>query len=127
MPLYASLFMIVMLSSIGVPGLNGFVGEFLILLGTFKANVVYAVFGAAGVIFAAIYLLWAYQRVFFGKIVHSANEKLRDCTAREAFVLIALIIFIIWIGVYPEPFLTRMEPSLQVILDRVQEARAMMP
>ncbi len=127
MPLYASLFMIVMLSSIGVPGLNGFVGEFLILLGTFKANMAYAVFGAAGVIFAAVYLLWAYQRIFFGKIVHSVNEKLRDCSPREAFILIALIIFIVLIGVYPEPFLSRMEPALQAVLNRVQDANAMVP
>lgn len=122
MPLYASLFMIVMLSSIGVPGLNGFVGEFLILLGAFKANIAYGVLGTLGVIFAAIYLLWMYQRVFFGKIVHSENEKLRDVSPREAFILIALVIFIIWIGVYPEPFLSRMEPALQAVLDRVKDA-----
>jgi NADH-quinone oxidoreductase subunit M len=127
MPLYASLFMIVMLSSIGVPGFNGFVGEFLILLGTFKANITYGVLGAAGVILAAVYLLWMYQRVFFGKVVHPENEKLRDCTAREAFVLIALIVFIIWIGVYPEPFLSRMEPSLQAVLDRIREAATAAP
>jgi NADH-quinone oxidoreductase subunit M len=124
MPLYASLFMIVMLSSVGVPGLNGFVGEFLILLGTFKANIAYGVFGAAGVILAAVYLLWMYQRVFFGKITHPENEKLLDCSAREAFVLIALIVFIILIGVYPDPFLSRMEPALQAVLDRVKEAGA---
>jgi NADH-quinone oxidoreductase subunit M len=68
-----------------------------------------------------------YQRVFFGKVVHAENEKLHDCTAREAFVLIALIIIIIWIGVYPETFLSRMQPSLQAVLDRIQEARAVVP
>ncbi len=124
MPLYASLFMIVMLSSVGVPGLNGFVGEFLILLGTFKANIAYGVFGAAGVILAAVYLLSMYQRVFFGKITHPENEKLPDCSAREAFVLIALVVFIILIGIYPDPFLSRMEPALQAVLDRVKEAGA---
>jgi NADH-quinone oxidoreductase subunit M len=127
MPLYASLFMLVTLSSIGVPGFNGFVGEFLILLGTFQSNVTYGVLGTVGVILAAVYLLWMYQRVFYGKIVHADNEKLRDCTAREAFVLIALIVFIILIGVYPDPFLSRMEPSLKAVLDQVTASAAAVP
>lgn len=120
MPLYATLFMIIALSSVGLPGLNGFVGEFLILLGTFTSNITYAVIGTSGVILAAVYLLWMYQRVFYGPLVHEENKKLKDVSWREAFSIVVLVILAIWIGVYPEPFLSRMEPSLALVLSRFE-------
>ncbi|MBI5059322.1 NADH-quinone oxidoreductase subunit M [candidate division KSB1 bacterium] len=120
MPVYAALFSIIALSSIGLPGLNGFVGEFLILLGTFAANPWYAVIGASGVIFAAVYLLWAYQRMFFGPIVHEENLKLKDVSAREALPIVVLAGLAVWIGVYPQPFLERMIPSLELVLTKFQ-------
>jgi NADH-quinone oxidoreductase subunit M len=122
MPLYASMFLIIALSSIGLPGTNGFVGEFLILLGTFASNSVYAIIATSGVILAAVYLLWMYQRVFFGKIVHEANERLKDITWREAVPIGVLIVFVVWIGVYPETFISRMQPSLEHVLSRFQAA-----
>jgi NADH-quinone oxidoreductase subunit M len=107
-PVFSVLFMVVSLSSIGLPGLNGFVGEFLILLGAFNSAALspwFAVFGASGVIFAAVYLLWMYQRVVFGPVTNSANQGLRDMNARELALLVPVIVFIVWIGVYPSTFL----------------------
>jgi NADH-quinone oxidoreductase subunit M len=120
MPLFAALFLIVALSSVGLPITNGFVGEFLILLGTFASNKLYGVIATSGVILAAVYLLWMYQRVFFGQIVHEANQSLKDINPREAFSIIVLIVLAIWIGVYPDPLLTRMEPSLNLVLEKFQ-------
>ena len=119
-PLFAVYFMIVTLSSIGLPGLNGFVGEFTILLGTFKSNVVYAVLGAVGIILAAIYMLWMYQRVMFGKITKPENENLRDLNLREKIVLIPLILAIFWIGVYPKPFFNKMESSVKSVIENAK-------
>ena len=119
MPIYATFFMIVTLSSIGLPGLNGFVGEFLILLGTFKVNVTYAVFAATGVILSAVYMLWMFQRVMFGEITKEENRKLKDLSLREIIVLIPIILFIIQIGVYPKPFLSRMEPTVKNLIAQV--------
>jgi NADH-quinone oxidoreductase subunit M len=123
MPIYATFFMIVLLSSIGVPGTNGFVGEFLILLGAWSANPVYAVLGATGVIFAACYMLWMYQRVFYGEVTNPANEKLVDLSLREKVVLVPLIVMIFWIGLYPKPFFTLMEPSVRTIMAQVEKGR----
>lgn len=122
MPVYATLFMIIALSSIGLPITNGFVGEFLILLGTFSSNTVYGVIATSGVILAAVYLLWMYQRVFYGKIVHEENSKLKDITVLEAFPIVVLVVLAIWIGVFPDPLIVRMEPSLQLVLDRFQQS-----
>jgi NADH-quinone oxidoreductase subunit M len=108
--------MIIMLSSIGLPLTNGFVGEFLILLGAFAANVWYASFAATGVILGACYMLWMYQRVIFGKITKPENEKLTDLTVRERLTLIPLVALIFWIGIYPSPFLNRIEPAVQKLL-----------
>jgi NADH-quinone oxidoreductase subunit M len=120
MPVFAAFFMIVALSSIGLPGTNGFVGEFTILLGTFKTNVAYAALAAAGIIFAAVYMLWMYQRVMFGKITKPENEKLKDINWREKMVLIPLILAIFWIGVYPRPFFNKMEPSVKALIENAQ-------
>lgn len=122
MPLYAVLFGIVTFSSLGLPGLNGFVGEFLVLLGTFKANWVYAAFAATGVILAAWYLLWAFQRVMYGEVTKEENRGLPDLSKREFAVLASVVLFIIWIGVYPKPFLQKIEPSVRHFIAQVQQA-----
>jgi NADH-quinone oxidoreductase subunit M len=111
MPAYAAVFLIVTFSSIGLPGTNGFVGEFLILLGTFstQGRAVYAVFAALGVILAAVYMLWMVQRVFFGPIKHRANENLNDLTLRELVVAVPLVVVVFLIGVFPKYFLDRMD------------------
>lgn len=122
-PVYSTLFLIVCLSSIGLPGLNGFIGEFLILLGSFKSpilnNWLFTVFSASGVIFAAIYLLWMYQRVIFGQVKHEKLFKLTDIDLREYLIIIPVLIFIVWIGVYPNTFLSISEKSVSEIINFV--------
>ena len=112
MPVYASVFLVVMLSSIGLPGTNGFVGEFLVLLGAFRHNPVWAIIAATGVILSAVYMLWMYQRVFFGPVHHAENERLSDLSRRERLVFVPLILLIFWMGVYPQPILDRAQPTL---------------
>ena len=121
-PALAAVFTVVMLSSIGVPGLNGFVGEFLILVGTFVAHRWWAVVATAGVVLAAVYLLWAYQRVFHGE-PSEANASIRDLDWREAAVLAPLVALIIFLGVYPKAALDRIEPSVERLLTHVQAGR----
>ena len=113
MPIYAVFFMIVTLSSIGLPGTNGFVGEFLILLGAFRSNVVYGVLAATGVIFGAAYMLWMFQRVMFGKITRPENEKLKDLNAREISILVPMVIIIFLMGIYPKLFFSKMDASVE--------------
>jgi NADH-quinone oxidoreductase subunit M len=122
MPVFATFFMIVTLSSIGLPFTNGFVGEFLILLGAFGRNTWYGVAAASGVVLAACYMLWMYQRVVFGTITKPENEKLQDLTLRERGILVPLVVLIFWIGVYPKPFLDRIEPAVKTILTQVSRA-----
>jgi NADH-quinone oxidoreductase subunit M len=119
-PWMAAIFTVVMLSSIGLPGLNGFVGEFLILLGTFITHRWWAVVGATGVVFATIYLLWAYQRVFHGEPTGD-NESMSDMSWRERLVMVPLLAFIVFIGVYPKPLLDRIEPSVGRVMDHVEQ------
>jgi NADH-quinone oxidoreductase subunit M len=116
MPIYAIFFMIVTLSSIGLPGTNGFVGEFLILLGAFQSNVVYGVLAASGVILGAAYMLWMFQRVMFGKITKPENEKLQDLNAREIIILIPMVIMIFLMGIYPKLFFSKMDVSVEKFL-----------
>jgi len=123
MPVYAVVFMIVTLSSIGLPPLNGFVGEFLILLGAFKANALWAVLASTGVVLGAIYMLWMYQRVFFGPVRHAENEGLKDLNLREVVVFLPILVMIIAMGVYPKPFLSRMEPAVGRFIKQVTEKR----
>jgi NADH-quinone oxidoreductase subunit M len=127
MPVFATFFMIVMLSSIGLPGLNGFVGEFLILLGSFRSAFLgspwYAVTASAGVILAAVYLLWSYQRVFFGKNENPENRSLTDLTGREIAVLLPVVFFIVWIGVHPSTFLEKSAASTKSLIHRIEETR----
>ena len=112
-PAFTVLFMIVTLSSIGLPGTNGFIGEFLILIGAFGANKLMAVLASTGVILAACYMLWMVQRVFFGKITKKENEDIRDLKLREWVYLLPIILFIFWIGVYPSTFLDKINPSVE--------------
>jgi NADH-quinone oxidoreductase subunit M len=116
MPVFATFFMIVTLSSIALPGTNGFVGEFLILVGTFKATPVYGVLGATGVILAAAYMLWMFQRVMFGAITHEENRGLKDLSLREIVILIPIVVLIIWMGVFPQFFFKKMDLSVQHFL-----------
>ena len=112
--------MVVMLSSIGVPGLNGFVGEFLILIGSFLTARWWAVVAAAGVILAALYLLWAYQRVFHGE-PDDDNKDFPELTLKEASVLVPLIGIIVFTGIYPKPMLDRIEPAVNALITHVEE------
>jgi NADH-quinone oxidoreductase subunit M len=119
MPMFAACFLVVSLSSIGLAGLNGFVGEFLVLVGAFQAAPLFAIIGALGVILSAVYMLWMYQRVMFGELTHDANKNLTDLTPREVVVLVPVVLVIVWIGLYPQPFLKRMEVSTRAIVERV--------
>lgn len=122
MPIMAGVFLLVALSSLGLPGLNGFVGEFLVLLGTFFGYRWWVLPAAFGVILAAVYLLWAYQRVFQGPITIEANRGLEDLKAREVAMLAPLVALIVFIGVYPKPFLDRIEPSAQKVVRQLNES-----
>jgi NADH-quinone oxidoreductase subunit M len=110
-PMLAAILTLVSLSSIGLPATNGFVGEFLVLLGAFRTHPVAATVATLGVIVAAAYLLWALQRVIYNPLDKRENEKLLDLNARELAVLLPLLACIVWLGVYPKPFLERMEPA----------------
>jgi NADH-quinone oxidoreductase subunit M len=122
MPGYAFLFMMITLSSIGLPGLNGFVGELLILLGAFKANVVLGALAATGVVLGAAYMLWMFRRVFFGPITKEENRTLKDVDGREAFIISAILLFVIWIGVHPSTFLSMTTESVDLLVERSTSA-----
>jgi NADH-quinone oxidoreductase subunit M len=119
-PIFAAGFTVVMLSSIAVPGLNGFVGEYLVLVGSFQSARWWTVVAAAGVILAALYLLWAYQRVFHGE-VDDANRSFPELTGKEGLALLAFIGIIVFTGVYPKPMIDRVEPSVVALIDHVSE------
>jgi NADH-quinone oxidoreductase subunit M len=116
-PLYGSLFIIVALSSVGLPGLNGFVGEFNILLGAFQASPVFAVFGTAGIIIAAWYLLWAIRLMLHGPLNKPENQRLHDLNAREVITLVPLIILFFVIGLFPNLFFDKINPSANAVAD----------
>jgi NADH-quinone oxidoreductase subunit M len=118
MPLFAVAFMIMTLSSVALPGTNGFIGEFLILLGAWRANPGLTAISTMGVIFGAVYMLWMFQRVMFGPVTHKENEGLRDLSFREAMVLTPLIVAVFAMGVFPNFFFQKMEPSIQRVLTR---------
>jgi len=119
MPVYAAIFLIMTMSSIGLPTLNGFIGEILILQGVFVANKMWAVFAASGVVLGAAYMLYLYQRTMFGKVENPKNERLLDITQREFVTFAPLIVLAVWMGIYPAPFLRRLETSVQHIIMRV--------
>ncbi|MDD8017921.1 MAG: NADH-quinone oxidoreductase subunit M [Bacteroidota bacterium] len=127
-PIFSTIFMIVTFSSIGLPGLNGFVGEFLILLGSFGSQFlnspVYTAFAATGVVFSAVYMLWMCQRVFFGKVTHAENESLIDLGKREIGLLLPVLLFIVWIGVYPSTFMRQTAPQSKKIVIQMQNAKS---
>jgi len=122
LPIFSVIFAITMLSSIGLPGLNGFVGEFLILLGVFKAHYVYALFGITGIVLGAAYMLWLYQRMMFGTLDKPENRQLADCNLREILYMAPLIVFMFWIGLYPKPYLNLMNPTVNRLVERVNPA-----
>ena len=119
MPIYASIFLIMTMSSIGLPMLNGFIGEVLILQGVFVVSKVWAAVAASGIVLGAAYMLWLYQRTMFGDIMNSKNEGLPDLNAREVATFVPLIILAFWIGLYPKPFLVRLETSVAHVMSRV--------
>jgi NADH-quinone oxidoreductase subunit M len=119
-PLFAAMLTFVSLSSIGLPGTNGFVGEFLVLIGSFETYPVLAMISTTGVIFAAAYLLWALQRILFNPLAKPENAHLRDLNKRELALLLPLVAVIIWLGVYPAPVLRRMEASSRLLITRVE-------
>jgi len=123
-PALSALFLIVCLSSLGLPGLNGFVGEFLILVGAFQVHRPAAVLATAGIIFAAVYLLWMYQRVVFGPVTREENRRLGDLSAREWVILAPVLALIFWIGVYPVAFTSKTEVSVQALITQVQTKAA---
>jgi NADH-quinone oxidoreductase subunit M len=120
MPIYATVFVIVALSSMGLPGTNGFVGEFLILLGAFREARLHAIVATTGVVLAAVYLLWSVQRVLFGKIDREENQGLADLGRRELAVLVPLVAMIVVMGVVPKPFLDRMHASVGDLMAHVE-------
>lgn len=130
MPIYASFFMIITLSSIGLPGLNGFIGEILVLLGAYHMDEIlfpkYILFFlVTGMVLGAAYMLWMYQRVFFGEVKNKEIEehtKGKDMNKREIGYMLPLVILAVWIGLYPSPFLKRMEPSIDFVLKRTKIA-----
>ncbi|MCW5893488.1 MAG: NADH-quinone oxidoreductase subunit M [bacterium] len=123
-PRYAAVFLVVMFASAGLPGLNGFIGEFLVLVGTFPVHPWATAVATSGVILGALYLLWMYQRVIFGPVTHEENRKLTDLSPREVVVIAPVIAMCVFMGVYPRPFLERMQPSIDRVIARVQAASA---
>jgi len=118
MPVYTGVFLLVTLASIGLPGLNGFVGEFLILAGAWSVYPIAVALGGLGIILGAVYMLWMFERVFWGPLDNPKNEGLADISLRELIVVAPLLVFIIWIGVFPTTFLNPMEAAVRLLLAR---------
>jgi NADH-quinone oxidoreductase subunit M len=117
MPVYATIFLIITMSSIGLPALNGFIGEFMILVGAFNRVWWWGVFGALGIVLGAAYMLWLFQRVFFGPITNPENKNLQDLNKRELLYLMPLVLLCFWIGLYPKPFLNVLDNSVEYVLN----------
>ncbi|HEV8112846.1 MAG TPA: NADH-quinone oxidoreductase subunit M [Planctomycetota bacterium] len=127
MPVFALLFVVAVLSSAGLPGLNGFVGEYLILLGAFGASPWLSAFAVLGVVFGAVYLLMATRRMLFGPVTREENRSLADLRPREILISLPIVALIVWIGVAPETFLSKTSGSVDAVLRRVADARAALP
>jgi NADH-quinone oxidoreductase subunit M len=125
LPVFSAVLLLVTFSSIGLPGLNGFVGEFLILLGAFAVRPGWTAFAATGMILSAIYMLWMFRRVIFGPLTNPENQKLKDLDRREILILAPVVALIVFMGVYPQPFLSRMKPSIDLMLKRVFATQGM--
>ena len=127
MPAYTVFFAIAMFASVGLPGLNGFVGEFLTLLGAFNSPFLnswaYTIIAATGVIFAAVYLLWMFQRVMFGENHNPKNHGLKDINKREWLILVPMVLFIVWIGVHPGTFMNYSENSTKGLVNKLYEKK----
>ena len=119
MPNFAAIYLIISLSSLGMPLLNGFIGEFTILQGAFQVSKAWAAWGTLGVVLGAAYLLWLYQRVMFGPVTHAINEKLPDLNLREYATLVPLVVLAFWIGIYPKPFFAYLDKPVQKIVEQV--------
>ncbi len=124
MPAYSLIFMLFMLASVGLPGTGGFVGEFLVLVGAFKANTWVAALAATGVILGAVYMLYLYRRVIFGQLTKEHLMKIGDLSRREILVFAPLVVLVLWMGVYPTSFLDIMHVSVNNLIERVETAQA---
>jgi NADH-quinone oxidoreductase subunit M len=120
MPVYATFFLIATLSSIGLPALNGFIGEFTILIGAANRSMVWAVFAATGIVLGAAYMLWVYQRVFWGPLDNPKNSALKDLNLREWLVFAPIVVCMFWIGIYPKPFFEIMDKPVAYIVQKVE-------
>ncbi len=127
LPIFSAFFLIVTLSSIGLPGLNGFVGEFLILLGSFENSPFWTAWAATGVVLGAIYMLWMFRRVIFGPLSHPENQKLQDVGPREIAMFVPVLVLIVFMGIYPQPFLSRMKPSVDLIVEKIESKKQAVP
>jgi len=127
MPIFSACFLVVTLSSIGLPGLNGFVGEFLILLGSFQTSPFWTAGAATGVVLGAVYMLWMFRRVVFGPLTRPENQRLQDIGPREIAILSPILVLILVMGIYPRPFLNRMKPAAELIIQRVEGKKAAVP
>ena len=121
MPIYAGFFLFMIFASIGLPGLNGFVGEFLVLIGSYPSLPVFAIIAPSGVILAAIYLLWAYERVFTGEPDKEENKALKDLSVREIGLLAPLVVLVLILGLYPNVLLDKIGPSTELVLDNIEQ------
>jgi len=125
MPVFAAFFLIFLLSSVGLPGLNGFVCEILCLFGIFKANTVLAILGVTTVILAAAYLLWMFQRVMHGPITNDRVHNFKDLNKREIAYLLPIIILMFWMGLYPQPFLRKMDASVNKLINQINQKKTL--
>jgi NADH-quinone oxidoreductase subunit M len=122
-PVFATVFLIITLSSLGLPGLNNFVGEFLILMGTFRVSPGFALLASLGVVLSAVYMLWMFQRVMFGPVTNEENRSLPDLSAREVACMLPFLVLVFWIGLSPQTFLRKMTASVTAVVARVEAKR----